>query len=317
MRRITLGPSTRNLIMLLGLGVAIQVTPRPLAGQMPAFSINPGRMEVEVKPGTGKTISFEINAANAVTPERGRLILSPTDWAILEDGSLTFARAGTAERSAAPWILFSPSATTLEAGRTQLVRITVSVPEKTQPGVYRTGLFVEERPPATPPDPSLRVINVRVRFVFVLYVIVPPVASHAELVNVEMGAGNGPPRLICEMKNTGNGHTRPLIFWSIRPNIGAAAEIAKGGVEATVLLPLATLKEPYVVQHEALAPGRYQVSVLVDFQDGRPQQSMARDFEVPEPAPAPAPAPAVTSEPAPVSPAVAPEPAPAKIPDDH
>ena len=259
----------------------------PAPGQTPAFSINPGKMEIEVNPGTEKTASFEVTAASAQVPERGRIIVNPTDWSILEDGSLTFRQPGSfQEPSASSWIVFSPEAFTLESAQTQLVRITVTVPEKTPPGVYRTGLFVQERPTATPPDPGLRVINVRVRYVFLLYVLVPPISSHAELVNVEADTGNGPLRLICEMKNTGDRHARPLVFWSIRRD-GEAGPNARGKAEATVLLPAATLREAYSLQYLSLAPGRYQASVFVDFQDGRPQQSMSRDFEVPTPVPPP------------------------------
>jgi hypothetical protein len=173
--------SNRKLVQLLGLGVAVHAAlTSPLLCQTPAFSLNPGKMELEVSPGTEKTAAFEIAAAAAVVPERGRIMVTPTDWTILEDGSLTFRPPGSSEEhSASSWIAFSPSAFTLEAAQTQLVRITVTVPEKTKPGVYRMGLFVQERPSAAPPEPGLRVINVRVRYLFLLYVIVPPISSHA------------------------------------------------------------------------------------------------------------------------------------------
>jgi hypothetical protein len=245
--------------------------------------MNPGKMEIEASPGAEKTVAFEITAAAAPVPERGRIMVSPTDWTILEDGSLTFGQSGSQGQSASSWIDFSPTAFTIGSAQTQLVRITVRVPEKTPPGVYRTGLFVQERPSATPPEAGLRVINVRVRYVFLLYVIVGPVSSHSELVNVEADNGSGPLRLICEMKNTGSRHARPLVFWSIRHD-GVAETDARGKVEATVLLPDATLREAYSLEYVKLAPGRYQASVFVDFQDGQPQQSMSRDFEVPAPA---------------------------------
>jgi hypothetical protein len=277
----------RRLVLLFGLGMAVDAAlSSPLLCQTPAFSINPGKMELEVNPGTEKTASFEIAAASATVPERGRIMVTPTEWSILEDGSLTFRAAGTSEEgsaSASSWIAFSPAAFTLEAAQTQLVRITVSVPAKTPPGVYRTGLFVQERPSAAPPEPGQRVINVRVRYVFLLYVLVPPVSSHAELVNVEADTSNGPPRLICEMKNTGNRHARPLIFWSLHRD-GSTEKESRGKAEATVLLPDSTLREAYSLQYLSLTPGRYQASVFVDFQDGQPQQSMSRDFEVAAPA---------------------------------
>jgi hypothetical protein len=111
------------------------------------------------------------------------------------------------------------------------------------------------------------------------------------------------------MKNTGNLHVRPLLFWTIRPAIAAAAEISRGKIEYTVLLPSSTLKEPHVLQQLNLAAGRYTVTVLVDFQDGKPQQSIARDFEVLGSSLAPTPAGTPVS-------AMIPEIAPAKTKND-
>ena len=88
---------------------------------------------------------FRIQQVSSLTPERGRLILTVTDWKILEDGSLTFTEPEANEGSASSWIIFTPSAFTLEAERSQLVRITIRAPATAKP-VDRTGLFIEERP---------------------------------------------------------------------------------------------------------------------------------------------------------------------------
>jgi fimbrial chaperone protein len=251
-----------------------------LLAQAPSFSIYPMRIELEASPGVEKTTAFEIKAAPSLAPERGRLVLSLTDWQIREDGSVTYAEPGSTERSASPWIIFSPSALTTEPGRSQLVRITVKVPEKTQPGVYRSGLFIQERPPATPPGSQERVINLRVRYEFTLYVIVAPVSARPELVTVEVDGNGHPPSLVCEMKNSGNGYVRPLVSWNIRRRGPTAEAATKGRRDATVLLPYSTLREAYSLQNLIPTPGAYDITVIVDFQDGQPQQSMTRPFEV-------------------------------------
>lgn len=279
-------PSIRKLLIVVGIGAVIASGPVLLRGQSPAFSINPMRMEMEVSPGTEKTVAFEVKAAASPLPERGRVVLSLTDWSIREDGTASYLEAGSSERSASSWITFSPAALTTEPGRTQLVRITANVPEKTAPGVYRTALFVQDRPDAAPPTPGERAIHIRVRFAFTLYVIVPPVSAHPELVNIEMDTSQGPPRLICEMKNTGSRHTRPLLLWSIRPKTSTQIA-AKGKIEATVLLPVSSYREPHTLQRDPLSPGGYEVLVLADFQDGQPLQSMSRTFEVTAGAPPP------------------------------
>ena len=248
----------------------------PLPAQMPQFSIAPMRSEVEVSPGNETTTSFQIQGAPSLTPERGRLILSLTDWKILEDGSLTFVKPGSDEQSASSWIIFTPSAFTLEAERSQLVRVTIRAPGTAKPGVYRSALFVEERPPATVPVGE-RVIYARGRYAFILYVIVPPVSPKAELLNADIDIGNDAARLFLEMANTGSRHVRPLVTWVIRRD---SVIEARGAANATVLLPGARMREAYHLSKFNLPPGKHEISAVVDFQDGLPQQSMTRTFEV-------------------------------------
>lgn len=278
-----LGSLISNLLIALWLGVASYATlTNPALGQAPAFSLNPMRMDVELGPGTEKTVSFEVKAGASSSAEQGHLVLSVSDWAVLEDGSLAFSKAASEKRSASSWITFSPSALTIQPGRSQLVRITVAVPENTAPGSYWTALFVQERAPATPPEGDVRAIFVRVRFAFLLYVVVSPAHSDPQLVNVEMDTGGGHPKLICEMTNDGNRHVRPLIFWELKR---LSKTDAQGKLRNTALQPFATLREPHSLDEVTLTPGSYEILVNVDFQDGKPLQSMTRPFEVPPPEP--------------------------------
>jgi hypothetical protein len=82
------------------------------------------------------------------------------------------------------------------------------------------------------------------------------------------------------MKNSGNGYLRPTVSWNIRRRGPTAEAAIKGKREATVLLPFSTLRESYSLQNLTPTPGSYEVTVIVDFEDGQPQQSMTRTFEV-------------------------------------
>jgi hypothetical protein len=240
------------------------------------------RQDVELAPGTEKTVAFEVKAGSSATGDRGRLIVSLTDWRVEEDGALTFSKTESEPASASSWIDFSPAALTIEPGRTQLVRVTIAVPPKTAPGTYGTALFVQERAAATAPEDGVRAIFVRVRFAYVLFVVVTPASPQPDLVNVEMDTSTPSPHLICEMTNAGTRHVRPLIFWTLKR--GAQA-LGQGTLRGTVLLPGAKLREPHSLEGVKLTPGSYEMSVNVDFQDGQPQQSMTRAFEVTPPAP--------------------------------
>src|SRR6266513_263621 len=72
------------------------------------LALEPGRQEIEVKPGAQKTVSFQIESPPSEEAVRGRLLLSLTDWDLSEDGSLTFQEPASQKMSAAPWITFTP-----------------------------------------------------------------------------------------------------------------------------------------------------------------------------------------------------------------
>jgi hypothetical protein len=275
----------RQIIWIGVLGALLAAHSGSVWAQMPSIGINPMRMEIEVKAGAEKTVAFDVTAGASNSPERGRLLLSLTDWNIQEDGTVSFLPLGSSDRSASPWVLFSPSALTMEPGRSQLVRLTVTVPADAAPGAYRTAVFLQERPPAASPAATDRKMYVRVRYTVILHVIVPPVLAHPDLVNVDVDTSQSPVRLICELTNTGNLYVRPIIVWKIKRQTG---DLLQGKAEATMLLPGSKTREPIPLPGVDLQPGHYDAEVLIDFQDGSPQQSMSRAFEVQSPPEPPA-----------------------------
>ena|SRR6266566_5151824 len=96
--------------------------------QTAGLGIHPGRIEVEMQPGSQKTISFEIESPPSDQPVRGRLLLSLTDWDLNRAGSLAFFEPASQSSSAAPWIEFSPAALTISSGQKHTVRVTVTLP---------------------------------------------------------------------------------------------------------------------------------------------------------------------------------------------
>jgi P pilus assembly chaperone PapD len=233
--------------------------------QTAGMGLNPTRIELEVNPGQEKTTAFDIESPPSDVVIRGQLLLSLTDWDVNEDGSMRYVDAGTTKDSASSWVIFSPSAVTIASGQTRLVRLTVRVPAGTAPGVYRTGIFVQERPPATPPQKGEHLVFLRFRYVFSLYVIVPPVTRHAELADLRLQDGKSGVDFACELKNGGTRHLRPLVTWSIR-NKDTGKETSVDRYEAIVLLPGKTLQQLFPMG--VLPPGNYELHAEVDFQDG-------------------------------------------------
>jgi hypothetical protein len=247
--------------------------------QTSGVGLNPARLEVEVNPGGEKTVGFRIEAPASSIPVQGRLMLTLTDWNIDEQANVTYAEPGTLPNSASPWIIFSPAAITTTSGETHLVRLTIRVPESARPGVYRSGVFVQERPPATPPNPGERLLYFRFRYVFTLYVIVPPVAGHGELLDVRMVSDHEGVKLLYEMRNEGSRHIRPRVTWSIRGS--DSREIVSGkNKETPVLLPFAAMNVRIPIA-ASLPSGEYQVEAQVDFNDGGSIQAVKRTIQLP------------------------------------
>ena len=248
------------------------------------LALQPGRLEIEVKPGAQKTVSFEIESPPSDEAVRGRLLLSLTDWDLSEDGALTFQEPASQKMSAAPWITFTPAAISIASGEKYLARVTVDVPAGTQPGVYRAGIFVQERPSAAPPKPGDHNILFRFRYMEVLYVIVGPVAARPSLVDAGLEPIGPKLQIVCKMKNEGSGFVRPYITWTLRSESHQVVAQMKSH-EVTILLPMVALSERYPL--ETISPGKYELSVAVDFRDDGPVQSIVRTVEIAAPGPTP------------------------------
>jgi len=204
-------------------------------------------------------------------------LLSLTDWDLSEDGSLSFQEPASQKMSAAPWITFTPAAISIASGEKYLVRVTVDVPSGTPSGVYRAGIFVQERPPATPPKPGEHNILFRFRYMETVYVIVPSVAARPSLVSAGLETAGQKLQIVCKMKNEGSGFVRPYVAWTLRSeNHELVAEVKSR--EATILLPMAKLSERFPLEN--VPSGKYELSMKVDFHDDGPVQSIVRTVEI-------------------------------------
>ena len=157
------------------------------------------------------------------------------------------------------------------------MRITANVPPGTPPGVYTSALFVQERPPARQPNKGEQLIFFRFRYVVTIYVIVQPVKGLGEITNLQLTRGAKAAQLVCELKNTGTRHLRPIISWFLRS--GTEELIAEKNLETTVLLPSATTNETLAIPMP-LAPGEYEIEAQVDFHDGQPVQTIKRKVDI-------------------------------------
>jgi hypothetical protein len=241
------------------------------------LALVPGRLEIEARPDVEKTVTFQIESPPSDEPVNGRLALSLTDWNLSSDGAMEFADPGSGPGSAAPWLTFSPSAVSIQSGQKYLVRVTVKPPADIKPGVYRAGIFVQERPPATAAKQGEHNIYFRFRYMEVLYVIIPPAAANPKLVDTALRQSAQGLEIVCTMTNEGSHFTRPHISWLLRDSSGAVVRQEKSR-DTTVLLPAATLSEH--IPLPAVEPGKYELSVQADFGGDLPIQAMTRAVEI-------------------------------------
>jgi hypothetical protein len=263
------------LLVLLGLILAGVANSQ---AQTAGLGLDPGRMEVEMKPGQEKTIAFTIDSPSSEIPVRGRLLLSLTDWDVNQDTSISYADPGSMKNSASPWVVFSPAAVNISSGEKQVVRVTVRVPQETAAGVYRTAIFIQERPPAAAPQSGEQLLYIRFRYVFFLYVVIPPVSLEPALTGLRLVPGGDGLHVVCDLANHGSRHVRPLITVSIRNSHQDEIKLVRN-YEGTVLLPFSTIREAFHLK-DGLAPDSYEISAQVDFQDNGPLQSMHRTVDL-------------------------------------
>lgn len=245
------------------------------------FGIDPGRVEVAVQPGEERTVAFYVEAPPSEPAERNRLMLSLSDWNLNEEASLVFADAGSLVQSASPWITYSPSSLVVASGERQLVRVTIRVPPTARDGVYRASVLIQQRPPAAPPQLGEHLLNIRLRYAFILYVLVGELDGRGEFSDCRLQTIRDTYRLACEMSNHGTLHVRPLLSVSVRDRHGVEVGAVRRH-ESTVVLPGALVREPLALP-AALAPGDYEVVAQVDFRDGHPIQQIRKSVTIADP----------------------------------
>jgi hypothetical protein len=107
------------------------------------FALYPPTTELTLFPGEHGTVMFYVESAAWMTPPRMDLVASLVDWRIEKNGTVRYVNPGTWEDSAAAWTSYSPGAISLVAGGMERMRVTIRVPMRAEPGIYRTGVLVE------------------------------------------------------------------------------------------------------------------------------------------------------------------------------
>jgi hypothetical protein len=229
------------------------------------IALAPARFELEMQPGSETTVVVNLDYHTARTDAQpSRIVANLNDWNIDERGDLQFYKAGTMERSASPWIIYSPSEVTVQPGQTHSIRVTISVPKDATPGDHLSSLVVEQRPDTIKFNRSARQMLVRFRMAAMFYITVPQTIRRGTLENLQAVGGPQGITVTPTLKNEGNSAIRPLSSVQITDSGGrTVAEIAEG--ESLPVLGGSLLSKALHID-KTLPPGTYTVKYRVDFQ---------------------------------------------------
>lgn len=196
--------------LLLVVAIASQTTARAQG----SVSIYPNVADVTINAGKERTFAlttaYKVDKPEFVSQmKNARIVARISDWTVEPDGTVRTAAPGTLERSAAPWVIFSPSEFALAPGAAQMLRFTVSVPQDAKPGDYYFGVYIEDRDPPPPPKEGERKMNARFRIYSLIYIRVPGLTQDGELVGLKAEMVDGVPVVTSTLKNKGNSFFKP------------------------------------------------------------------------------------------------------------
>ena|SRR5215216_2711183 len=246
-------------------------TPNP-AGS--GISLAPARFEMEMQPGSETTVVVNLDYHSTTENSQPvRIVASLNDWTIDRSGEVQFEKANTLPNSASPWVIYSPTETTVIPGNLHSIRVTISVPKDATPGDHLTSLIIEQRPENIKLNENRRQMVIRYRMAAVFYVKVPQLRRQGSLESLHAEAKADQVIVTPLLKNAGNSVLRPLTSLKVMDSAGVPV-VELPQKEWLPLLGGAELMQPLVLETR-LAPGTYNVKYRVDFQDGsRPTEGI-------------------------------------------
>lgn len=231
------------------------------------ISLSPGRVELEMKPGTETTLVINLDyRSTSGASQPARIVASLNDWDITGDGRIEFYKSNTRPNSAGSWLIYSPAETTVTPGKIHSIRVTVSVPQDAAPGDHLTALIIEQRPDTIKFNQNARQMVVRYRMAAVFYIKVPQLTKRGTLENLQAQTDSKGIVITPTLKNEGNSVIRPMASVKIIDATGKiVAELKE--IESLPLLRGSTTSQPLIIEN-TLQNGTYSVKYRIDFQDG-------------------------------------------------
>jgi methionine-rich copper-binding protein CopC len=230
-----------------------------------AIALSPARFEAEMEPGSETTFVINLNyRSKDTTPTR--VAVSLNDWTMTGEGQINYAKAGTNVNSASSWIVYSPSDAMVTPGKTNSIRVTISVPMNATPGDHVVAIIVEPRPDNPKLTHNEKVVAVRYRMASTIYVKVPGLVRLGSLEKLKTSSTPDGIAITPTLKNSGNSLIRPLQSAKLIDAAGVVVEETPE-LESLPVLAGSELTRTLLLEKK-VAAGKYTVRYRVNFQDG-------------------------------------------------
>jgi hypothetical protein len=218
-----------------------------------AFGVEPARIELSIPAGRqkGKMVTID----NSKSDEPLHIKAYVQDIMYLPDGTINFPASGTTEWSCANWVSIIPDEVDIPAGKTQAVRITVSMPIEAKGGYYAVVFFE-----SSPTHIQGLGINFRLGVLLDLGVTNTEIRK-AQLVNIFFLK---PKQIEVDIFNEGNVLIRPKGSIKILGAQGKRIKQLDFNSQRLGVLPK-TLRKFYLELIEPLNAGKYRLKAEVDY----------------------------------------------------
>ena len=250
----------RPLIVALA---ALTLWAAPAAAQV-SVEVSPLRVELTAGPGSTTTQAITLNNAGK---DAVRVRATLTDWDLSRDGAPQFEGAvENGPYSATPWLRIAPPEQIIEAGKTAMVRFSMTVPSDIQAGGYRTGVLFEFGPATGDPVVRAREVMIKSRIATLIYINIGEPAMVAELTDLRTRAAGPQLQAVATVRNTGRRSVRTK--GSLLVYDGTGKMVREVAVPDVPLLPESEREVSMNVvdpeKHAALAAGEYRLELRID-----------------------------------------------------
>jgi P pilus assembly chaperone PapD len=222
-----------------------------------SFSVSPIRIELSGEVGGTHTDVMEVrNEGN----EKARIKITMQDWLLSEEGTPSFQKAGSLQRSCTGWMKINPVDFLLQPGEKKIVRYSVSIPDGVKNGGYR-GAFMFETVPQVEPGQKTKAVAIKGNIAAVMYLVVGKTDPVGDLTDMSYNDSKKERQVLTRIKNSGDIHFR--IKGSIKITDEAGKTVQTADLPDVPILPESVRTIP-VTLDEKLPAGKYTAVATVD-----------------------------------------------------